>query len=685
MAIAALADSGIWAVAEPWFWGGAIAALAIAALVGSAEARGGRPPRASILVSAAASATIGLLGLLLVAGGPEFGAAAGRVLAFSPIHVRYDALSGLFLVALGTIGCAASIAAWDGLLHVPSSPLTGAAYPVFLLSMLLVFGSDEGFAFLLAWELMALSSAALVIGAAPVGEQVSAGYLYLAVTHLATAALLVAFALLAAAAGGSLAFADWATIAGRMPALQRDIVFGLFVVGFGTKAGAIPFHVWLPRAHPAAPSHVSALMSGVMIKTGIFGLVRLGLGVLGPGPDGWGLTLIAIGSISAVLGVLYALMEHDLKRLLAFHSIENIGIILLGLGAALLLAGHQLTAAAGIGLAAALFHSLNHGLFKGLLFLGAGAVQAAAGTRNLNRLGGLVRVMPATALAFGIGAAAISGLPPLNGFASEWLTFHALIGAGSASDLSPVARSVALLAIGGLALTAALALACFVKATGMTFLALPRSPGAAAARKASAPEQLGMGILAALCVGIGLAAGPVVARMSDLAARLLGGTGESPALGVTTLPDSSAGPGSVAPFALAVAALVAFGVAFLAGRSAGLGSTVRRAATWTCGIRPEAVLEYTASSYSKLIRLMFRGVLLPEREIHVEYHPDTPVPVAMHYTGEVTHVLEAHVFGPLHRLSVAAASRVRRLQNGSLQIYLGYALVALVVLLVFAR
>ena len=575
-----ITDPSAWAALESWLWGSALAILVGASAIGALEARGQRGPRWSLALSALGCAVILALGVALVAGTATFSASAGSVIGFTPIDVRYDALAGIFVTALGVVGFAASVAARDGVRDTPANATTGAAYPVFLLSMLLVFGSADGFAFLLAWELMALSSAALVIGARPTTEQVRAGYLYIAVTHLATAALIVAFAVLAAAAGGSLAFAAWPAAAAGLAPLGRDAVFVLLVLGFGTKAGAIPFHAWLPRAHPAAPSHVSAVMSGVMIKAGIFGLVRVALGVLGPGPDGWGLTLLAIGAVSAVLGVLYALMEHDLKRLLAFHSIENIGIILLGLGSAFVLASNHQASLAALGLSAALFHSLNHGLFKSLLFLGAGAVQHAVGHRDLNRLGGLIRVMPLAALFFGVGAAAISGLPPLNGFASEWLTFQSLIGTGGSPAVPPVARAASLLAVGGLALTTALALACFVKATGMTFLALPRSPAAAAAHPSGAAELSAMGLLAALCVGAGLLAGPIASRLLAISATLLASP-VVPASPITLLPQTPPGAGTVAPLALGVLALAAIGVCLTAVRGMGRPRVVRKAPTWT--------------------------------------------------------------------------------------------------------
>jgi hydrogenase-4 component B len=681
-----IADPSSWAALEQWLWGGTLVLLCLAAFVGAVEAGRGHAPRWSVAMSAVACAFILALGTALVAGAPAFAVAGGNVLGFTPIDVRCDGLSGVFVLTLGIVGLAASVAAWEGVHHGPFNAVTAIAYPVFLGSLLLVFGSADAFAFLLAWELMALSSASLVVGAKPVPEQVSAGYLYLAMTHLATAALVVAFGILAGASGGSLVFADWRAGAATLAPLARDGVFVLLLVGFGTKAGAVPLHSWLPRAHPVAPSHVSALMSGVMIKTGIFGLVRLGLGVLGPGPDAWGVAVIAVGAVSAVLGILYALMEHDLKRLLAMSSIDNIGIILMGLGAAMLLAGHGYTAAAALALASALFHALNHGVFKALLFLAAGAIQAAAGSRNLNRLGGLVRGMPVTALCFGAGAAAISGLPPLNGFGSEWLTFHALIGAGAAPDLPPAVRSVPLLAVGALALTAALAVACFVKATGLGFLALPRTDGARDAREAARSERVAMGFLAVLCVALGVGAGPVGARLVDIAAPVVGrATSAGPATAAVALAGGPLAAGTVSPAMLGALVVLAALAGLLGLRRGRRREAVRSVPTWTCGVLPEPAMEYTATSYSKLIRLFFRQVLRPDRVVHVEFHAGTPVPSTMRYTGGVTHVLDERVFRPLHALSVRASSTVRRLQNGSVQAYLGYALVGLMVLFVMAR
>jgi hydrogenase-4 component B len=405
-------------------------------------------------------------------------------------------------------------------------------------------------------------------------------------------------------------------------------------------------------------------------------------------PTWLGLALVALGISSGVLGVVFALAQHDLKRLLAYHSIENIGIILIGLGVALLATGAGSVTLAGVALTAALFHTLNHALFKSALFLAAGSVQSAAGHRDLNRLGGLVRLMPVTTLAFAVGAAAISGLPPLNGFASEWLTYQGLLGAGADPSLSPIARSASLLAIGGLGLTAALAVACFVKATGVGFLALPRSPGAAAAHETSRWMGGPMLALAAACVAVGIAAGPVAAGIAGIAGGVVGRASAGVTAVVTDgLPatpalESGVGGAVYAAGVLALLLLAATTVTWLVGIRS---RAVRRVPTWTCGVVPEPAFEYTATSYAKLIRLYFGPILRPAREITVELHAGTPFPRTVRYHGEARHVIDERLYGPLHRAAVAASELARRLQNGSLQLYLGYTVATLVILLVLAR
>ncbi len=658
----------------------ASAALAVATLlgaVGSVLAVARIDHRPAMIAAAAASSAIAVAGVALILG-PDVSVRAGGVLGFSLIDLHFDALSGPFLIALGAVGAAASIYAL-GYHEGDRSRFDRLAYIVFLASLGLVFGSASAFSFLFAWELMALSSAILVIGPRPDRSVVRAGYVYLAMTHLATAAIAVAFALWSAAAG-STDFATWPRAATSLGDPARDIVFLLLLVGFGTKAGMIPVHIWLPRAHPVAPSHVSAVMSGVMIKAGIYGLIRFALLDLGAGQAWWGVLVLAIGAASAILGVLYALAEHDLKRLLAFHSVENIGIILLGLGVALLGAAQGATPLVVLGVSAALFHTINHALFKGLLFLGAGAVQQAAGTRDLNRLGGLARTMPLTALAFAIGAAAISGLPPLNGFASEWLTFQGLLGVGGSGAVDPMARFAGYLAVGALALTAALAVACFVKATGMTFLALPRTPGAERALEVGRSMRAAMAALAIACVAVGIGAGPIGSALAGVARSTSSGRASAAVLDPTVPPPTTGlyDPALVA-LALVCSCVVILTVAMFRATAA------RRAPTWTCGILPEPAFEYTATSFSKPLRLFFEPILRPDRELLVELHEGTPFPRRVAYRSDVDHLIETRIYGPSHRASIALSQAARRLQQGTLQLYLAYLVGALVILLLLAR
>lgn len=632
--------------------------------------------RPTMLLATVASALIAVCGLASVVG-PGIEIRVGAILGYALIDLRFDALSGLFLVVLGVVGAGASVFGID--YHdAGRSRGDSIAYPLFLVSLALVFGSASAFSFLFAWEAMALSSAVLVIGPRPARAVARSGYVYLAMTHVATGAIAVAFAMLTAASGTA-DFAAWPAVAGALDGPGRDLLFVLLLVGFGTKAGMIPLHVWLPRSHPVAPSHVSALMSGVMIKTGVFGIVRFGIEVLGPGPAWWGILILAIGAASGILGVLYALAESDLKRLLAFSSIENVGIILIGVGIAFLGASVNAPTLVVGGLTAALFHAVNHALFKSLLFLGAGAVQASTHTRDLNRLGGLARALPLTALAFGVGAAAIGGLPPLNGFASEWLTLQALLEAGATGELDAPLRAASYIGIGAIALTAALAVAAFVKAMGMTFLALPRSEAAANARDTGRSMRAAQVLLAAACVAVGIGAGHVGATIAGVARSV----GRTPSLPVSLGASPPPSLGIYDPVWLAIVLLsvsVVVAVAYRVG-----GAPARRAATWTCGVRPDPAFEYTSSSFSKPARLFFEPVLRPEREFHVRMHAGTPFPRRVDYRSEVDHLIESRVYAPLHRASIAFSQSARRVQHGTLQLYLAYTIGALVVLLLLFR
>jgi len=407
---------------------------ALAALVSGRKSLG----RGLVALGAIAGASAGLaLGATVIATGVPFTLFVPELLPLGGgLALRLDSLGAFFLVVIG-VGAIPAALYGAGYTAVyedgrASLRLLGMMFNLFLLTMSLVTLADNVLTFLLMWEGMSLTSYFLVMTEAGEERTRNAGLWYIGMTHAGLVMLLAAFLLLTGGTGSG-AFADLRSIAPSLTPAVRDIVFLLAFLGFGSKAGIVPLHVWLPRAHPAAPSHVSALMSGVMIKMGVYGLLRLTLDLLGGGPAWWGGLVLAVGVVSALLGVLYALMEHDLKRLLAFHSVENIGIILIGIGAGLMFHRYGLMPLAALGFIGGLYHVLNHAAFKGLLFLGAGSVLHATRARNMEEMGGLIKRMPWTALFFLIGAAAISALPPLNGFASEWLVFQSLLGWGEYS------------------------------------------------------------------------------------------------------------------------------------------------------------------------------------------------------------------------------------------------------------
>src|SRR5262245_46678542 len=431
---------------------------------------GGRAGRALTSIGTVVGAAAGLaLVMATFRTGSPFSVSIPSLLPIAGgMALRLDGLGALFLtlIGLGAIPAAIYGAGYSAIYEDGrgSLRLLGVMFNLFLLSMSLVTMADNTLTFLLMREGMSLTSYFLVVTEANEEGTVRAGVWYVGMTQAGLATLLAAFLLLSN--GGSGAFADLRAGASALPPAVRNMIFALAFMGFGSKAGLVPLHVWLPMGHPAAPSHVSALMSGVMIKMGVYGLLRVSLDLLGGGPAWWGGVTLGAGAISALLGVLYALMEHDLKRLLAYHSVENIGIIFLGIGAGLMFQSYGLSSLAVLGLVAGLYHTLNHACFKGLLFLGAGAVVHATRTRNMEELGGLIKGMPRTALCFLIGSAAISGLPPLNGFASEWLVFQALLGGPQLPR--PELGLIMAFAVGMLALTSGLAAACFVKAFGIT-------------------------------------------------------------------------------------------------------------------------------------------------------------------------------------------------------------------------
>ncbi len=600
--------------------------------------------------------------------------------------VRLNPLSAFFTLALGILAFAVSTYSFGYVREMEGRRNVGALgffYNLLLLSLTLVFTAANAFFFLVAWEVMALSAYCLVSFEHEKPATRRAGTVFLIMSHAGTGCLLIAFLILAHASG-SLDFASFHLLASKLPAWEQGTVFVLFFFGFGVKAGIIPIHVWLPAAHSVAPSNVSGLMSGIVIKTGIYGMALVFFNFFDTPPVWAGMLVLIAGVVSALLGVLYALMEHDLKRLLAYHSIENIGIILIGFGAALVFRalGHPMLAA--IALIAGLYHTINHAIFKGLLFLGAGSVLQATHTRNMEEMGGLIRRMPVTALCFLTGAIAISGLPPLNGFVSEWLTYQALLaGFGSTTTLTRVVFPIA----GALlALTAALAAACFVKAFGISFLALPRSEKAAQAGEVGLPMQIGMGILAAGCVALGLGATwflPIFDPITDqafgtrISAALTASNGFVLAAGtVRTGTVSTVGIAAMLVLLSALPALFWLLWGRLGKRTTG--------PTWDCGLPGlTADNEYTATGFSKAFRMIFSALYRPRREIQAEYEVSPYYPTAIRFESEIEPAFEKHFYDPLRDGLFRFARRMRTVQAGSIHAYLAYIFVTLIALLLF--
>ncbi|MDD2763272.1 MAG: hydrogenase 4 subunit B [Opitutaceae bacterium] len=638
------------------------------------------------------SALNGLLAALLFLAGaagappPQFELFPAP-LSYLHFSVRLDALSAFFLLFVSFIVFAIatySLGYAKGYFGRKSVGVLGALFNALVLATTLVVTADNVWSFLIAWELMALTAYCLVSFEHESGETRRAGVLYFIMSHLDAVCIILGFLLLYQAAG-DYGFASLHDIGTKMPPGRRDAAFLLFLVGFGIKAGIVPLHIWLPAAHPVAPSNVSAFMSGVLLKTGIYGLTRVAFDFLGPPPLWWGVTVLTVGTVSAVLGVLYALMEHDLKRLLAYHSIENIGIILMGLGAALMFlhTGHPLLAT--LALVAGLYHTINHAVFKGLLFMGAGAVVHATHTRNMEELGGLIRRMPQTALFFLIGAVAISALPPLNGFVSEWLTYQALLqGFGTTDSLM---RLIFPLSGAMLALTGALAAACFVKAFGITFLAQPRSEHATQAHEAAPTMLLGMGLLAAACVALGLFPVQFVRLLDPLTQQLTGRQlsgplGAAHGLVLTSLTERS---GTASTLGLALMGLcllpIPFALAWVFGRRA----QVRIGPTWDCGQRSLTPrMEYTATGFSKPLRMVFKALFRPHREVQREYDFSPYFAKNLRFDSHVEEVFEQKIYRPARLMILRASRRVQALQAGSIHAYLLYIFSTLVLLLLFA-
>ncbi|HEY7890995.1 MAG TPA: proton-conducting transporter membrane subunit [Solirubrobacteraceae bacterium] len=634
------------------------ATLALGGLLSAVRGRLGH----GLTVQAAGMALLGFAGIAVLIGGDALGAAFRSTIAPA---LGIDPLSGFFLAVLALTAVPTLVFARDYLPATPNGRAVGALTSAFLLALVGTLVARDVTSFLAFWELMTLVPAAAILVAKRDQAVRSAVYAYLAITHLGGAGVWIA--LLTLAHHG--AFGDPAALAAGGSGAQTLVALTA-LVGFGTKAGFIPLHAWLPRAHPVAPAHLSALMSGMMIKVALYGLIRVEFQWIGSSPRWLGLALLAVGLLSSLGGVLWALVQHDLKRLLAYHSIENVGIIALGLGASLLFANAGNVTWAAIAFAAALLHVANHAIFKTLLFLGAGTLERAVGKLDLDHLGGLLRRMPWAGGAFLIGSMAIAGLPPLNGFASEWLVLQSLLHVAFHHPLG-VALAAAV-ALAGLAATAALALLCFAKVVGLVLLGPPRRSECAEAVDPPMGMRAGMVALAAMCIALGLLPGFVLPTLTGLAP---GGRGV-----VLTrhagllLPEAGTFPSLALGLALVLLTTM---LAVVRGK--------RRAATaptWACGQPVVGALGWTSAAFTKPLRLVLEALLRPRRSIEVDTARGMVQNIT--YTGHVPSLLDAALYEPTVRAGLRAAAVARRLQSGNVRTYAAYLLGLVIGLLVLA-
>jgi hydrogenase-4 component B len=602
----------------------------------------------------------------------------GWLLPLFGVTLDLDPLGGFFLALTGAVAIPVGVYAIGYAHHLSRVPL--AVLPLFVAAMLLVPAAGSVTTFLLAWELMAIASLVLVLAEHTRPEVRSAGLFYAVMTQLGFVAILIGLMVLSAA-GGADRFAELTA----MPEGVRTAVFLLTVVGFGSKAGLVPLHAWLPRAHPEAPSPVSALMSAAMVNLGVYGIIRFDLQLLGPGPRWWGLLLLAVGAVSALYGVLQASVATDLKRLLAYSTTENMGLIALAFGAATLFANSGAHAPATIAMAAALLHLIGHAAFKCLGFLAAGSVLAATGLRDLDRLGGLARRMPSTTVLFGVAALGASGLPLGAGFVSEWLLVQSLIHAAPGHDT--MVALTAPLAIGAVALTTGLGVAAMVKAFGIGFLARPRSEAAAGASESPGSMLTGMTIAAAACVLLAVTpalVAPALRRVLDVlpAAKAVQFTDFG---AVVRLPGLS---GSIAPGMIAATLLIAvLAAAALTGWRARRRPDQAELPLWACGADDlTARMQYTATSFAEPLQRVFDDVLRPDTDVEVTHHAESQYMAdSVTYRSRIGDAIEERFYTPVLRAVAVAAQVARRAHTGSVHLYLLYGALGVLIVLVVAK
>jgi formate hydrogenlyase subunit 3/multisubunit Na+/H+ antiporter MnhD subunit len=607
------------------------------------------------------------------------------ILPLTGVTLVLNPLGALFVISISVVALASTLY-WLGYAsHGLDTRSASSALPLFVTSMLLVPFAASVATFLVLWEMTALTSLVLVLTDQSRREAArSAAQWYAVMTHAGAAAILLALILLSAHSGGQ-TFADIEAHARHLSGAVRGTIFVLALLGFGSKAGAVPLHVWLPKAHAEAPGPASALMSGAMVNLGIYGIILVGNELLGGGPVWWWLLVSLLGVVSALYGALYAATSSDLKRLLAYSTTDNMGLVLIALGASGLFGAVGRPTTAAIAMVAALLLLINHSVFKGALFLAAGAVQAATGTRDLDRLGGLMRRMPVTGVVFFVGALSVAALPPFNGFVGEWLLFQGLLHGLPTSNTS-VVISVAV-AVAALALTGGLTVAAFVKATGIGFLGRARSIEAAEAHEAAITMRLGAAALATLCLVLGLVPMlvlPAIERAAASAGRVSATSATGGWISLHLLGLRGVLAPSLLAGGLAIAVLVVIVIRRLTHRRSHAWPAVNPVEPWGSGRKLQtARMQYTATSFAEPLQRVFDDVIRPSRDLDVSHFVESRYyieRIAYHTSND--DVLERHFYRPFIASVRWWGQRARRLQNGSVHRYLAFGFVALVIVLV---
>ncbi|MEL7654879.1 MAG: proton-conducting transporter membrane subunit [Bacillota bacterium] len=606
---------------------------------------------------------------------------------FLSVSMTVDALSALFILILSILTCCVSIYSIGYVTHYHGKrnvSLFHFLYATFIVSMILVFTADNAIFFFMAWELMAVISYFLVVFESEQEENRQAGLLYIVMTHLGTAFLMIAFMLMFYYTKSF----DLYGSSDQIPAFGKNLMFLFFLMGFATKAGVIPLHIWLPYAHPAAPGNISALMSGIMIKTAVYGILRFILLYLGIETPWWGIVILLIGMGSAVFGVLYAFIEQNIKKMLAYSSIENMGIIFIGIGISFLAFSRGVGWVGALGLTAALLHSFNHTLFKGGLFLGVGSIHYATHTKNMEELGGLIKKMPVTAVFFLGSALSISAIVPFNGFVGEWLTYQSIF--ASITSANAALNIIYIISVVILALSGALAAACFIKLFGISFLGLSRSEHASLAKEVPFSMNLGSGILASLCLVFGLF--PLI-PIRLLGKVVLATTGNSVldqlqggflfAYYPLKINNNSS---AITPALIFLIMILIVVIALMLLRLLGGSYQERKYGTWDCGFRSlNSRMQYTGTAFSKPIKIVFKIFYKSSRDLKLQgdhpYHPES-----MEYTITTESVFEKYIYVPLLIWVTKWSKRLKfMIQTGSVHTYLVYIFITVLILMLYNR